>query len=142
MDSPSNVKNDRHPIPSDWSDQENFWNGKAYEKSTGPQHRYWSIPPKQDDNDSDWNDNLYPQNYRAKTQSQVTPRQPPPGWPKGIRLQSLPSPSNTENYTYITKPNEEPLMPQGRKRPHSWPKNVRPLNPKPVEENQRRPALN
>ena len=24
MDSPSNVKNDRHPIPSDWSDQENF----------------------------------------------------------------------------------------------------------------------
>ena len=36
MDSPSNVKSDRHPIPSDWSDQEHFWNGKAYEKSTGP----------------------------------------------------------------------------------------------------------
>ena len=36
MDSPSNVKNDRHRIPSDWSDQENFWNGKAYDKSTGP----------------------------------------------------------------------------------------------------------
>ena len=74
MDSPSNVKNGRHPIQSDWSDQKNFWNGKAYEKSTGPQHRYWSIPTKQDDNDSDWNDNLYPQNYRAKTQSHVTPR--------------------------------------------------------------------
>ena len=28
--------NDRHPIPLDWSDQEKFWNGKAYEKSTGP----------------------------------------------------------------------------------------------------------
>ena len=38
---------------------------KAYEKSTGPRHRYWSITPKQDDNDSDWNDNLYTQNYRA-----------------------------------------------------------------------------
>ena len=74
MDSPSNVKNDRHPIPSDWSNQENFWNGKAYEKSTGPRHRYWNIPPKWDDNDSDWNDNQYPQNYRAKTQSKVTPR--------------------------------------------------------------------
>ena len=33
-------------------------------------------------------------------------------------------------------------MPQGRKRPHSWPKNVRPSTPKPVEGNQRRPALN
>ena len=40
MDSPSNAKNDRHPKPSDWSNQENFWNGKAYEKSTVPQHRY------------------------------------------------------------------------------------------------------
>ena len=29
---------------------------------------------KQDDNDSDWNDIVYPQNYRAKTQFQVTPR--------------------------------------------------------------------
>ena len=34
------------------------------------------------------------------------------------------------------------MMPQGRKRPHSWPKNMRPSTPKPVEENQRRPALN
>ena len=42
----------------------------------------------------------------------------------------------------ITKPNEEPMMPQGRKRPHSWPKNVRPSTSKPVEGNQRRPSLN
>ena len=34
------------------------------------------------------------------------------------------------------------MMPPGRKRPHSWPKNVRPLTPKPVEGNQRKPALN
>ena len=39
-----------------------------------PQPRYWSIPPKHNDNDSDWNENLYPQNYRAKSQSQVSPR--------------------------------------------------------------------
>ena len=71
--SPSDVKKEKHPI-SYWSDQEFFWNGKPYEKSTGPQCRYWSIPNKQDDSDSDWNDNLYPQNYRAKTQSQVTSR--------------------------------------------------------------------
>ena len=70
----SDVKNDRHPIPSDLSNQENFWNGKAYEKSTVPCCRYWSIPTKQDDNDSDWNNNLYTQNYRVKSQSQVPSR--------------------------------------------------------------------
>ena len=80
--SPSIAENNKYLIPSDWSNQENFWNGKAYEKSTGPQCRHWSILCKQEDNDSDWNDNLHPQNYGAKTQSQVTPRQPLPGWPK------------------------------------------------------------
>ena len=34
------------------------------------------------------------------------------------------------------------MMPQGRKRLHGWAKNVRPLTPKPVEGNQRRPILN
>ena len=28
-DSPSNVETDRHPIPSNWSDQKAFWNGKV-----------------------------------------------------------------------------------------------------------------
>ena len=28
-DSPSIVENNKHPIPSDWSNQENFWNSKA-----------------------------------------------------------------------------------------------------------------
>ena len=49
-------------------------------------------PPKRDSNNSDWNENLYPQNYRAKVQSQVSPRQPLPGWPKGIRKE-IPSPN-------------------------------------------------
>ena len=80
MDSPSNNndQNDKHPLPLDWSNQENFWNGKEYEKSKARRPRPYRMPPK-DDSDSDWNENLYPHNYRAKTQSQVSPRQPPPG---------------------------------------------------------------
>ena len=35
-DSPPHVENEKPPIPSDWSDEENFWNGKAYEKSGTP----------------------------------------------------------------------------------------------------------
>ena len=41
--------------------------------------------PKHDSEESDCNKNLYPHHYRAKVQSQVTPTQPLPGWPKGIR---------------------------------------------------------
>ena len=33
------------------------------------------------------------------------------------------------------------MMTQRRKRPHSWPKNVRPPTPISVDGNQRRPAL-
>ena len=40
---------------------------------------------------SDWND---PHIYRAKTQSQASSRQPLPGWPKGVRKETL---SRTEN---------------------------------------------
>ena len=144
MDSPSNVENNRHPVPSDWSDQEDFWNGKVYEKLPFSQCKYWDISDK---NDSDWNDNLYPQNYRVRSQLQVPSRQPLPGWPKGVRQQSLLSPNlNTENHTNtnITRPGErrQPMMTQRRKRPHSWPKNVRPLTPISVDGNQGRPALN
>ena len=34
------------------------------------------------------------------------------------------------------------MITQRRKRPHSWPKNVRPSTPISVNRNQRRPALN
>ena len=33
VDSPPHAENKEHPLPLDWSNQENFWNGKAYEKS-------------------------------------------------------------------------------------------------------------
>ena len=66
-----------------------------------------------------------------------------------MRLQSLPSStSNIDNHinTNITKPNERrpaTMMMQRRKRPHSWPKYVRPSTPISVDGNQgeRRPAL-
>ena len=50
------------------------------------------------EDESDWNENLYPQNYRAKVQLQVSPSKPPPGWPKGIRTNP-----NT-NITAISSP--------------------------------------
>ena len=98
-DSPSNVENNRHLIPSDCSDQEEFWNGKVSKRL--PQDSDWGISDTQEDkNESDWNDNLNPQKYRAKSQPQAPSRQPLPGWPKGIRQQSLPSPiSNMANDT-------------------------------------------
>ena len=98
MDSPSNKdQNYKHPLPSDWSDQENFWNGEEYEKIRSHKARHrWMLPPKRD-SDSDRNDNLYPQNYRAKVQSQVSPRQPPPGWPKGVRKETPPCPKINPN---------------------------------------------
>ena len=67
-DSPSNVENYRHPIPSNWSNQEDFWNGKVSEKLPLSQCKYWDISETQEaKNDSDWKDNLYPQNYRARS---------------------------------------------------------------------------
>ena len=38
-DSPPNEENRRHPIPSDWSDQEDFWNGKAFKRVSFTQHK-------------------------------------------------------------------------------------------------------
>ena len=84
-DSP-NKNNDRddrqeHPLPSDWSEQENFWNGKTYDKGRPTSLQPVQMPPpKHDNEESDWNENLYPHQYPAKVQSQVPIRQPPLGW--------------------------------------------------------------
>ena len=84
MDSPSNGESNRNPIPSEWNDQKDFWNGKSSEKLPPfTQHKYRDISDK---NNSDWNDNLYPQNYRATSWPQAPSRQPPPGWWKGVRI--------------------------------------------------------
>ena len=74
-------------LPSDWTDQDNFWLGKTYDKA-----RAQSLlkpappnPPSKTDEESEWSEHLHPHNYRAKAPLQVSPSKPPPGWPKGIR---------------------------------------------------------
>ena len=98
-DNPSkkeNNNNDKHPLPSDWSEEENFWNGKDYEKTRPKKPRYRHFPcPKRDSEESDWNENLYPHCYRDKVQLQVPLKQPPPGWVNWRKKQSLPT--GTEN---------------------------------------------
>ena len=73
--------------PSNWTDQENFWLGKTYDKAR-PQSFLRPVPPNppsKGDEDSKWSEHLNPHNYRAKAPLQVSPSKPPPGWPKGIR---------------------------------------------------------
>ena len=88
----STTNNDRddgqdNVLPSDWSDQDNFLLGKAYDKvrplsSLKPVS---SLPPSNEDEDSNWNVHLHLHNYKAKAPLQVSPSKLPPGWPKGIR---------------------------------------------------------
>ena len=57
MNSPPNGENNRYPILSDWSHQEEFWNGKISLRLS--QDSDWDISDKQEDkNASYWNDNL------------------------------------------------------------------------------------
>ena len=46
-DSPSNdnKQHDKHPLPSDWSENEKFWNGKEYKKTRPQKPRYRFMPP-------------------------------------------------------------------------------------------------
>ena len=63
------------------SNQENIWNGKTYDKTRPSSLKPIQMPPPKGDNEqSDWNENLYLHQYRAEVQSQVPPRHPPPGW--------------------------------------------------------------
>ena len=120
-DSPN--KNDRddrqeHPLPSDWSEQENFWNRKTYDKVRPTSLQPVQMPPtKCDSEESDWNENLYLHQYCAKVQFQVPIRQPPPGWSNWRNeISSAKTNNNTnrksaENTTdkmlQTTKPQEE-----------------------------------
>ena len=88
----NNVDNDRddrqdQALPSDWSDQDNIWLGKTYDKvrplsSLKP---VLAQPPSKGDESSNWSEHLHLHNYRAKTSLQVSLSKPAPGWPKGIR---------------------------------------------------------
>ena len=94
-------------LPSNWTDQDNFWLGKTYDKARAQSSLKPAppIPPSKGDEDSEWSEHLYPHNYRAKAPSQVSPSKPPPGWPKGIRTnpttQVTCSPSNPNDSNNI-----------------------------------------
>ena len=76
-----------NPLPSDWTDQDNFWLGKTYNKSRTQSTLKPAPPnsPSKGDEGSEWSEHLHPHKYRAKAPSLVSPSKPPPGWPKGIR---------------------------------------------------------
>ena len=94
-------------LPSDWTDQDNFWSGKTYDKARAQSSLkpVPANPPSKGDKDSEWSEHLHPHNYRAKALLQVSPSQPPPGWPKGIRTnpttQIACSPTNSKDSNNI-----------------------------------------
>ena len=113
-----NINQDRedvrdNPLPSDWTDQDNFWLGKTYDKVKAQSTLKPAPPnpPSKGDEDSEWSEHLHPHTYRAKAPSQVSPSKPPAGWPKGIRTNpiaqitcSLANPKNPNDISlHITK---------------------------------------
>ena len=91
-------------LPSNWTDQDNFWLGKTSDK-VRPLLSLKPVPaqlPSKGDEDGKWSKHLHPHNYRAKVPSQVSPSKYPSGWPKGIRTnptvhQVTSSPTNTKD---------------------------------------------
>ena len=82
----NNERDDRQDqaLPSDWSDQDNFWLGKTYDKvrplsSLKPVP---VLPPSQGDEDSNWSKHLQPHKYRDKAPLQVSPPNLPHVGPK------------------------------------------------------------
>ena len=109
----SNDRDDRqdHPLPSDWSDQENFWSGKTYDKVRPTTLKPVQMPPpKHDSEESHWNDNLYPHQYRAKVQSQVAIRQPPPGWSNWYKELAAKNKSVNNNVNSTNTENQSMLI--------------------------------
>ena len=91
---PPNMDNDQdredvqaNPPPSDWTDQDDFWSVKTYDKARTQSTLKPALPnpPPKGDEDGEWSEHLHPHNYRAKAPLEVSPSKPPPGWPKGIR---------------------------------------------------------
>ena len=92
-------------LPSDWTDQDDFWLGKTYDKARSQSTLKPAPPnpPSKGDEDSEWSEHLHPHNCRAKAPSQVLPSKPPPGWPQGIRTN--PSTQITCSPTHPKDPN-------------------------------------
>ena len=94
-------------LPSNWTDQDNFWLGKAYDEARAQSSLKPAPPnpPSKGDQDGEWSEHLHPHNYRSKAPLQVSPSKPPPGWPKGIRTNATTqvtcSPSNPNDSNNI-----------------------------------------
>ena len=92
-----------NPLPSDWTDQEDFWLGKTYDQARAQSTLKPAPPnpPSKGDEDGEWSEHLHPHNYRVKAPLQVSLSKLPPGWPKGIRTnpttQVTCSPSNPKD---------------------------------------------
>ena len=92
---PQNMDNDQdrediqdNLLPSDWTDQDDFWSGKTYDKA-----RIQSTlkpappnPPSKGDEDSEWSEHQHLHNYRAKAPSQVSPPNLPQDGQKASEL--------------------------------------------------------
>ena len=66
-------------LPSNWSDQDNIWLGKMYDKVRPITLKPVPVPPPiREDKESNWSEDLHPHNYRAKAPSQVSTFKPPP----------------------------------------------------------------
>ena len=67
-----NKNNDRddiqkHPLPSDWSEQKNFWNRKTYDKIRPTSfQQVQKCHLRKEIMKSDWNENLYPHQLSFK----------------------------------------------------------------------------
>ena len=71
----NNNKTNKQPLLS------NFGNKRTKVRTRPSSLKPVQMPlPKGDDEESDWNENMYLHQYCAKVQSQVPIRQPPPGW--------------------------------------------------------------
>ena len=70
-----------HSLPPDWTDQDDFWSGKTYDKARAQCTLKPTLPnpPSKGDEDSEWSKHLHPCNYSAKAPLQVSPSKPPPG---------------------------------------------------------------
>ena len=93
-------------LPSNWTNQDDFWSGKTYDKARAQSTLKPTPPnpPSKGDEDSEWRKHLQTHNYRGKAPLQVSPSKPPPGWPKGITTNptgqvtsSPPNPNDSNN---------------------------------------------
>ena len=79
--------------------------GKTYDKVRPTTLKPVPMPPSMtEDEESNWNESLYLQHYRAKVQLQVSPSKPPLGWPKGIRTNPN---TNITTTTSLQKPTSQ-----------------------------------